>query len=255
MKELNAFRQFLNESQQINEGTWSVGTPEQIQDVIAGLEAFIEKANLAMDPNNRGKGFVDGLKMALNNEAFDTRMYRVVGDDSFHDRIAAARREAAVGNFDAVVNELGDAIARAEEIKAYAIKQQDRFGENIEEGEEEVKEASTKMKKSELKEMIRAAFLQEATLQEAEEDEEEDEAEDIDLEDVEIEADVDVNTDSEGSKIDVKQDADTDLAGVEGEVQDNLEAALDKAKKLGDEKLVDQIGNTLTFFTRQHVVK
>lgn len=252
MKELNAFRQFLNESQQVNEGTWAIGTPEQIQDVIDGLEAFRGKADLAMDPNNRGKGFVDGFKMALNNEAFDTRMYRVVGDDSFHDRIAAARREAAVGNFDAAKNELGDAIARAEEMKAYAIKQQERFSENIEEGEEEVKEASTKMKKSELKEMIRAAFLQETTIQEAEEDEEE-EAEDIDLEDVEIEADVDV--DSGKSGIDVKQDADTDLAGVEGEVQDNLEAALDKAKKLGDEKLVDQIGNTLTFFTRQHVVK
>ena len=254
MKELNAFRQFLNESQQVNEGTWSIGTPEQIQNVIDGLEAFIEKADLAMDPNNKGKGFVDGLKMALNNEAFDTRMYRAVGDDTFHDRIAAARREAAVGNFDAVKNELGDAIARAEEMKAFAMKQQDRFSESIEEGEEEVKEASTKMKKSELKEMIRAAFLQEATIQEAEEDEEEEgEAEDIDLEDVEIEADVDV--DSGKSGIDVKQDADTDLAGVEGEVQDNLEAALDKAKKLGDDKLVDQIGNTLTFFTRQHVVK
>ena len=27
------------------------------------------------------------------------------------------------------------------------------------------------------------------------------------------------------------------------------------ARELGDEKLEDQIGNTLTFFTRQHVVK
>lgn len=55
--------------------------------------------------------------------------------------------------------------------------------------------------------------------------------------------------------IDVKQDADAELSGTVGDVQDNLEAALEAARSLGDEKLVDQIGNTLTFFTRTHVVK
>jgi len=79
--------------------------------------------------------------------------------------------------------------------------------------------------------------------------EEEEEAEDVEVEDeVEVTAD-------EKEGIDVKQDADSDLTGVVGNVQDNLEAALEAARKLGDEKLVDQIGNTLTFFTRNHVVK
>jgi hypothetical protein len=55
--------------------------------------------------------------------------------------------------------------------------------------------------------------------------------------------------------INVNQNADADLTGVEKETQDNLEAALEAAKKLGDEKLATQIGNTLTFFTKQHVVK
>ena len=55
--------------------------------------------------------------------------------------------------------------------------------------------------------------------------------------------------------INVTQNADADLTGTEKEVQDNLEAAMEAAKKLGDEKLSSQIGNTLTFFTRQHVVK
>jgi hypothetical protein len=73
-------------------------------------------------------------------------------------------------------------------------------------------------------------------------------------EDVEVEDEVEV-TDDEKEGIDVKQDADSDLTGVVGNVQDNLEAALEAARKLGDEKLVDQIGNTLTFFTRNHVVK
>ena len=84
------------------------------------------------------------------------------------------------------------------------------------------------------------------SIEEAEEDKEE--------EDVEVEDDVEV-TDDGKEGIDVKQDADSDLTGVVGNVQDNLEAALEAARKLGDEKLVDQIGNTLTFFTRNHVVK
>ena len=85
------------------------------------------------------------------------------------------------------------------------------------------------------------------SIEEAEEDKEEEE-------DVEVEDDVEVTAD-EKEGIDVKQDADSDLTGVVGNVQDNLEAALEAARKLGDEKLVDQIGNTLTFFTRNHVVK
>jgi hypothetical protein len=36
-------------------------------------------------------------------------------------------------------------------------------------------------------------------------------------------------------------------------VQDSLTAAQAAASALGDEKLTDQIGNTITFFTRQHV--
>lgn len=85
------------------------------------------------------------------------------------------------------------------------------------------------------------------------------EAEEEDVEDVEIdteeEVDVDMEMDSDVEGIDVKQDADAELSGTVGDVQDNLEAALEAARKLGDEKLEDQIGNTLTFFTRAHVVK
>jgi hypothetical protein len=86
------------------------------------------------------------------------------------------------------------------------------------------------------------------SIKEAEEEEDKEE------EDVEVEDEVEVTAD-EKEGIDVKQDADSDLTGVVGNVQDNLEAALEAARKLGDEKLVDQIGNTLTFFTRNHVVK
>lgn len=78
-------------------------------------------------------------------------------------------------------------------------------------------------------------------------------------EEVEDEVDVDIETpetiDEPTGGINVTQNANADLTGVEKEVQDNLEAALEAAKKIGDEKLQKQIGNSLTFFTRQHVVK
>lgn len=54
-------------------------------------------------------------------------------------------------------------------------------------------------------------------------------------------------------EINVTQDAEADLSGTKGNVQDNLEAALKAAQDLGDQKLVNQIKNTLTFFTRSQV--
>ncbi len=78
-------------------------------------------------------------------------------------------------------------------------------------------------------------------------------------EEIEDEVDIDIESpepmDTPTGGINVTQNADADLTGTEKELQDNLEAALEAAKKIGDEKLQQQIGNSLTFFTRQHVVK
>jgi hypothetical protein len=92
-------------------------------------------------------------------------------------------------------------------------------------------------------------FLSEIENMLNEEDEEEVEVEDeeeIPMNEPEI---------NEPGEMNVTQNADADLTGNKKEVQDNLEAALEAAKKLGDEKLATQIGNSLTFFTKQHVVK
>jgi len=188
---------------------------------------------------------------------------------------------------------------------------------------------SNKMKKSELKEMIRAAFLNEATIEETQDsevfamvemimdalgaekfvdelilamdtdeakanlehiirmhdlgsgmDDREDmpgfegtydaldnlkirEADEEEVEDIEVDTeeeiedvDVDVDADVEDAgEVDVEDDAKVELTGDKKDVSDNLEAALEAARALGDEKLVDQIGNTITFFTRAHIVK
>jgi hypothetical protein len=122
-------------------------------------------------------------------------------------------------------------------------------------GLEEAEEApkSNKMKKSELKEMIRAAMLAEMEVEETEvfeAEKDEEVADEIEVEDEDV--DVDVEDEVE---VDVEDDAKVELTGDTAAISDNLEAALEAARALGDEKLVDQIGNTITFFTRAHIVK
>jgi len=68
---------------------------------------------------------------------------------------------------------------------------------------------------------------------------EEEEEEEVEVEDTEETEDVEVNTDEVDPTIKAVQDA--------------LAQAQAAAQKLGDEKLTDQIGNTITFFTRAHV--
>lgn len=152
--------------------------------------------------------------------------------------------------------------------------------------EEEVKEKkpSNKMKKSELKEMIKMAMLEDARTdaeQEGYKDGFEDAKDDIEDElkkmkvseadeDVDVEKDVDVDVkDDENVDVDIEKDievddeeteADIDVkASVSGEskdveaVQGLLTKALEMSQALGDEKLEDQIGNTITYFTRAHV--
>ena len=144
--------------------------------------------------------------------------------------------------------------------------------------ENEIKEkpsTNNKMKKSELKEMIKMALSEDARTDAEQEgykdgfdDAKDDieaklkdmkvsEAEEVDVEDnedidVDIEKEVDIDDESVESDIEVKgsmpgEDAD------EVAVQSLLMKAQEEAAKLGDEKLTDQIGNTITYFTRAHV--
>jgi urease accessory protein UreE len=112
--------------------------------------------------------------------------------------------------------------------------------------DEEVK-SPTKMKVSELKAKIKEDILAELALNEKEEV-------DVDI-DVEDEVDVDVEADDieiekKGTNIKVE----VGLSPEEELIQDSLKAAMDAADSLGNQKLADQIGNTITFFTREYVV-
>jgi len=137
-------------------------------------------------------------------------------------------------------------------------------GEVVFEYEKSMNEAekapkSNKMKKSELKELIKSSIMEyerdvdytdetsgydflaeiDAILAEAEGDEE------VAIDDTEVTVDGEENID-----VDTTAEVDPNVKAV----QDALTQAQAAAQKLGDKKLTDQIGNTITFFTRAHVV-
>ena len=107
-------------------------------------------------------------------------------------------------------------------------------------------------KEDELEEMRGSTTYEEDDIQaEADEvDVDVDEKEDIDID---VEDDIDIDDVSDKSEIEV----DSELAGEDADVSailGLLTKAQANAKDLGDEKLMDQIGNTITYYTRAHVV-
>ena len=126
--------------------------------------------------------------------------------------------------------------------------EQEGYKDGFDDAKDDVKDALSKMKVSELKAKIKEQILSELTLSEADEEVDVD----IDVEDeVEVEAGAD---DIEIERPGVKATVDVGLSPEEEIVQDSLKAAMDAAQALGSDKLADQIGNTITFFTRQFVV-
>ena len=115
----------------------------------------------------------------------------------------------------------------------------------ITEAQEAPKAKAKGMTKSELKEKIREEILsalnEEMPIDEAKEDEEE----------VDTEVDVDV----EEPAMDAEPAPSQGLTAEEQEIQNSLKIAYDSAAAIGDQKLADQIGNSITFFTRTHVVE
>ena len=112
------------------------------------------------------------------------------------------------------------------------------------------------MKKSDLKELIRKNIIQELSIDDNNTTSEYDflyEKKKEEEEDIKITADEEATTEEPGTEAaaaggDALSDADQ-------EYLNTLETLKNKAKEMGDEKLENQIDNTITYFTRQHVVK
>ena len=138
-------------------------------------------------------------------------------------------------------------------------------GEVVFEYEKSMNEAekapkSNKMKKSELKELIKSSIIKEIALDvDSMENAPEDEVDFLaEIEAILAEADEEVAVDDTEVAVDGEENIDVDTTtevdpNVKA-VQDALTQAQAAAQKLGDPKLTDQIGNTITFFTRAHVV-
>lgn len=102
------------------------------------------------------------------------------------------------------------------------------------------------MKVSEFKQKLKEDILSTLSEKKKKKDEEVPEEEVTDTETTDIELPDNVEGESTGENgVDPKTSA----------IQISLKAAYDGAKELGDEKLTTQIGNTITYFTRAHVVK
>jgi len=117
MKELNNFRKFLTEEEadkKIHEGTWSLGSVERMETLIAALTAISQNDNLGL--------------MKAQLEKLDNSLYRVFGDDDFSDKKDAAMRHLEDGDLDRFRNSMGDAIDRAKDMLAYQ-----KSSENLEE--------------------------------------------------------------------------------------------------------------------------
>ena len=150
--------------------------------------------------------------------------------------------------------------------------EEEGYEDGFKDAKDDMKDAMSKMKVSELKAKIRENIL--STLNEADEEDmdhqdaldkasatgstkfmkEADEEVDVDI-DVKDEVEVDAEADDiEIERKGVKAKVEVGLSPEEEIVQDSLKAAMDAAEALGSDKLADQIGNTITFFTRQFVV-
>ena len=112
------------------------------------------------------------------------------------------------------------------------------------------KDVSEEMKTDDMEE---GKKYYEDKMDEAEEDDINVDVEDNEDINVDIEDEVDIDDESSKSEIEVDSELvgeDSDVAAILG----LLTKAQSEAKALGDEKLMDQIGNTITYYTRAHVV-
>ena len=214
------------------------------QDYIKSGKIYGDKAILTESITEKKQGYDD-----REDESLGARR----GAEKGKKQSMKARRDDSYGKFgkrDA--EKKGKNKINKEEIEvkedARTDAEQEGYKDGFDDAKDDVKDALSKMKVSELKAKIKEQILAELSLSEAEEEVDVD----IDVEDeVEVEAGAD---DIEIERKGVKAKVEVGLSPEEEIIQDSLKAAMDSANALGNDKLADQIGNTITFFTREYVV-
>ena len=196
-------------------------------------ERILNMSNLGV-----GEGWGGSFRIKPKGEGYEVRNTEKGGLVAIIDNMGSFKmisNDEAKAEMDRAKGEKTDFMQNRKEMDDYAMDEN-----------KEIK--SNKMKKSELKEMIKAAMVADTAVYEAED------VEVTDDEDVDIDIEKDVKVDDEESEVDI--DIDAELPGEDGDVTEVLALLMKSqqaAEGIGDEKLMDQIGNTITYFTRSHV--
>ena len=221
---------------------------ESLSETIAEAKAKIDEGSYPFDQclaDNEGKygkkgaAKVCGAIKAQYGEGQVNEMDEVSWNDKNNPTRGASKKELdpkKVGQSTAAYSVNEDARTDAE---------QEGYKDGFDDAKDDIEGALKKMKVSELKDKIKTEIVSALS-------EEEEVDVDVDVEDkVEVDAEAD---DIEIERPGVKTTIDVGLTPEEEVVQDSLKAAMDAANELGNQKLADQIGNTITFFTREFVV-
>ena len=206
--------------------------------------------------DNEGKYGAEGAKRVCGaiRAAYGEGLVKEMDEVSWNEKNNPTRNKAVGERDPKKVGQSTAAYAINEDARTDA--EQEGYKDGFEDAKDDIEAELKKMKVSELKDKIREDIIE--FLSEQEEDV------DVDVED-EVEANIDVDVkddvevDAEGDDINivdkgVKANIEVGLSPTEELVQDSLEAAMKASEALGNQTLTDQIGNTITYFTREFVV-
>jgi len=209
-----------------------------------GADVELTTDKVTLDKAPRGDSDLKNVWIQVNDDGISLSL---VGDKaiSFNDKI-----QNDFSNFEFIQRQ-DSKTWNGQDVKNLTIlpgkDMSEGYGKNYEEDGIKKEEMSSKMKKSDLKAKIKEDII--SLLQE---DEIEYETPLEEKEEVEIDIEDEVEIEEPKLNASVAQ---TGLSDDEKEIQDALKLAYDNAQSIGDEKLADQIGNSITFFTRTHVVE
>ncbi len=203
------------------------------------------------------------IKASFLAEAEDSKKGNI--DMEKHYEGAIKDTEDHIADLKSNMKDFEDKLAKLKKDYPKDVKEEMR-GERM---EDDVKE---EMEDDDVKEMMRGARYEEDDVKEMMRGQKFEEDDIKEQEDVDVEDDVDVDVkDEENVDVDVEKDIDIDDVSKESDIEVKSEIpgessdvsailglltkAQEKAESMGDEKLLDQIGNTITYYTRAHVVK
>ena len=244
-----------------------IGEEESIEEVGKGYfkkKFGVGKKGFKMADRKEIEETIKGAYLKLQEAAYPF-------DECVDDNIGRYGEEGAKRVCGAIRAAYGEGLVKED---ARTDAEQEGYKDGFNDAKDDVKDALKKMKVSELKNAIKEEIIDilaedefqasdagsqyHSSLYNEQEDVDVDvdEEEDVDV-DVDVKDTVDVDAegdDIEISKKAVKAKVEVGLSPEEEIVQDSLKAAMDAAEALGSEVLADQIGNTITYFTRQFVV-